>query len=277
LLALGAYDVYDYTMNNPAFCRSCHIMESAWTRWTTSAHRTVDCHACHQQRITESARQVIVFAFRRPERVGRHADVPAVRCQACHTSGDPRWAQVARTAGHVVHAERQQIQCVVCHSTGIHRIVRPTQVCVNCHQAQAAGARVVQIPAMAEFHCVNCHEFLRPDSPLRPTRLTCLGCHRALPPKRTVGWPPGAPHSGFACGQCHKPHEKAQPVVACATCHTAPRPALHQRPAHAAATCATCHVPHAFRVQSRQTCLSCHQDKAAHNAPTACSVCHVFR
>src|SRR3972149_2458248 len=74
----------------PPFAPPCHIMEAAWTRWSTSEHRKVDCHSCHEQSVAESARQVIVFAVRRPERVGRHAVVPGGRCRACHTSGDPR-------------------------------------------------------------------------------------------------------------------------------------------------------------------------------------------
>jgi len=276
-VAFAGYTTYDYTMNNPAFCRSCHIMEAAWTRWSTSEHRKVDCHSCHEQSVTESARQVIVFAVRRPERVGRHAVVPGERCRTCHTSGDPRWRQVAETAGHQVHAERRQIECVLCHSQAVHRIQPSTAVCAKCHQAQSIGARAIKIPQMAEFHCVDCHQFLRLNSPLRPTRQTCLGCHQALPPKKTVGFPPPVAHITLTCSTCHKPHEKAQPVVACTSCHAAARPALHQRPTHVASTCTTCHVPHAWKVQSRQSCLSCHQDKVTHNAPTTCNTCHGFK
>ncbi len=271
------YTTYDYTMNSPAFCRSCHLMEAAWTRWSTSEHRNVDCHSCHKQSITESARQVIVFALRRPERVGRHAEVPSTRCAACHESGNPQWRQVAETAGHLVHAQQQQIECVVCHSQSIHRIRPSTAICATCHQAQATGSRVIKIPQMAEFHCVDCHQFLRLNSPLRPTRETCLGCHQALPPKTTVGWPANAPHTSLPCGQCHKPHEQAKPIIACATCHGATRPALHQVATHAATTCVTCHRPHGWKVTTRQTCLTCHTDKETHNAPTVCQACHAFR
>lgn len=275
--AYAGYTAYDYTMNNPAFCRSCHIMEAAWTRWASSEHRAVDCHACHEQSITESARQVIVFAIRRPQRVGRHARVPAERCRTCHASGDPRWRQVAETAGHRVHAEQRHIECVVCHSQAVHRIRPVEDVCVRCHQAQTAGARAIKIAQMADFHCVDCHQFLRLDSPLRPTRLTCLGCHQALPPRKTVGFPPPVAHITLTCSTCHKPHERPQPVVGCSSCHAAARPALHRRPAHSATTCTTCHRPHAWRVEGRQACLGCHQDRTTHNAPLACASCHPFK
>lgn len=248
---LAGYTVYDYTMNNPAFCRSCHIMEAAWTRWSTSEHRKVDCHSCHEQSIAESARQVITFVVRRPERVGKHADVPSVRCAACHESGDPAWRQVAQTAGHQVHADRRGIQCVVCHSTAVHRIQPVADICANCHESQARGERAIKIAGMADFHCVDCHQFLRANSPLRPTRDTCLSCHQGLPTTKTVGWPAGAPHTGLACSTCHKPHEKAQPIVTCTSCHPAPNPAIHPKEVVTAggyATCATCHQPHRWKL-----------------------------
>src|SRR3989304_6008797 len=130
----------------------------------------------------------------------------------CHTSGDPRWRQVAETAGHQVHAERRQIECVLCHSQAVHHIQPSTAVCAKCHQAQSIGARAIKIPQMAEFHCVDCHQFLRLSSPLRPTRQTCLGCHQALPPKKTVGFPPPGAHTTLTCSTSHKPPEKAQPA-----------------------------------------------------------------
>ncbi len=250
VVAYGGFTVYDYTMNNPAFCRSCHIMETAWTRWSTSEHRKVDCHSCHEQSITESARQVITFAVRRPERVGKHAEVPADRCASCHASGNSVWRQIAATAGHQVHAIGKKIECVTCHSTSIHRLKPSTDICANCHEAQARGERAIKIAQMADFHCVDCHQFLRVNSPLRPTQETCLGCHAALPtPPRTVGWPEGRAHTTLACGTCHKPHEKAQPIVNCTSCHTAPKPEIHAPVMQAKTPCTTCHQPHYWKMQ----------------------------
>lgn len=254
VVAFGGYAVYDYAMNNPAFCRSCHTMEVAWTRWASSEHRKIDCHACHQQRVSESARQVVVFAVQQPERVGKHADVPAERCRECHTSGDEHWRQVAATAGHTVHAQVKRIECVTCHSTAIHRLVPSATVCANCHEAQTGGARAIKIPQMGDFHCVDCHQFLRENSPLRPTAETCLSCHQGLPVTTTVGWPQDRSHATLACGTCHKPHEKAKPIVTCTACHTAPNPAIHPKDTVAAGatsftTCTACHQPHRWKIQ----------------------------
>src|SRR3972149_5398684 len=139
----------------------------------------------------------------------------------CHTSGDPRGRQVAETAGHQVHAERRQIECVLCHSQAVHHIQPSTAVCAKCHQAQPIGARARKIPQMAEFHCVDCHQFLRLSSPLRPTRQTCLGCHQALPPKKTVGFPPPVAPITLTCSPCRKPQDKVAHTAptTCNTCH----------------------------------------------------------
>lgn len=242
----SAYQGYDYAMNDPAFCRNCHTMEEAWTRWQTSEHRNVTCHACHEASIVASAKQVVVFVLRQPQRVGKHAEVPREVCQRCHFSGDPRWRQVAATAGHRIHATDRGIQCVVCHAPAIHRFRPAVEICGTCHVAQTRGERAVAIQAMADLHCTQCHGFLRTDPSLAPARQTCLQCHSALPGPM-ASWPPGAPHQ-FACGQCHRPHERAQPVVACRTCHEQPRPDVHPASTLAGTACTVCHVPHRWRV-----------------------------
>jgi hypothetical protein len=38
----------------------------------------------------------------------------------------------------------------------------------------------------------------------------------------------------------------------------------------------TCHVPHTWKVTTRETCLACHDDKKEHHAPTFCGDCHQF-
>lgn len=242
----SAYRGYNYVMNNPAFCRSCHTMEDAWTQWQTSEHRNVNCHACHEASIVASAKQVVTFVVRQPHRVGTHAVVPREVCARCHASGSPRWSQVAETAGHRVHAEQRQIQCVVCHAPSIHRFRPVTEICGTCHVAQTRGERVVKIRAMADQHCTECHAFLRVDSPLRPGRQTCLECHQLIPSQRG-SWPADAPMQ-FPCSQCHKPHERSQPVITCRTCHERPQPQMHPETVLKTTACTACHVPHRWKV-----------------------------
>jgi nitrate/TMAO reductase-like tetraheme cytochrome c subunit len=238
----SAWRGYDYTKNDPTFCRSCHTMEEAWTRWETSEHRKVNCKSCHEASVIESARQVVTFVVRQPHQVGRHAVVPKQVCDQCHESGDPRWRQVEATAGHKIHAAQRHIECVVCHAPSIHRFKPPTEVCATCHVAQTTGERVVRIRAMADQHCTACHEFLRTDSPLRPDRRTCLECHRLTPGGASL-FPANAPMQ-FACSQCHQPHERRQSVLTCRVCHEKPRADIHPEPVLQSTACTVCHVPH---------------------------------
>jgi hypothetical protein len=86
------------------------------------------------------------------------------------------------------------------------------------------------------------------------------------------------------CNECHKPHDSAQPVVDCLTCHTEARTAgLHAVPAHVAGTgegsvaCAACHTPHEWTIQSRDTCATCHAAKVKVHFPgKLCTQCHDF-
>ncbi|MDP2660917.1 MAG: hypothetical protein Q8R28_09335, partial [Dehalococcoidia bacterium] len=136
---------------------------------------------------------------------------------------------------------------------------------------------------MGETHCLDCHQFLRPSTSLSivkqvnlfPKRVACLACHMSQPQTK-VTWPADAPMQ-FECGQCHKPHLSATPVVDCLSCHQGVRDlGLHAKTSHSQTTCQACHKPHEWKVQSRDNCLACHGDKVAHNAPTLCANCHDF-
>lgn len=270
IVLFGSYQFfrfYNYTQEDPAFCRSCHLMEKAWDRWETSKHKNVTCHSCHQQSVFESARMVGGFALGRYERVVTHAAVKDELCQKCHESEDPKWLQIAATAGHRVHAEEQNLACTKCHSTTVHRFAAPAPICQTCH-----AQKEVVTSGMATFHCTSCHSFLATDQPLLPGRKNCLDCHEALV-KETISWPADAPMQ-LPCGTCHKPHEIEQPTVACRNCHTGE--GLHQQTTHRSSVCQTCHEPHQWKVTSRQTCLACHTDRVEHQAGALCSACHNF-
>ena len=126
---------------------------------------------------------------------------------------------------------------------------------------------------MAQRYCLDCHQYLREGSPLRPTRSTCLDCHQKQAQTR-VHWPENAPML-FQCQQCHQPHQQKEPEVNCLACHSQIRSTgLHQAQPHQATACTTCHQPHQWKVEARDTCLSCHQDRKTHNQGTLCFDCH---
>ena len=112
----------------------------------------------------------------------------------------------------------------------------------------------------AELNCNECHWRGR------GMEKDCATCH-ARPAKAPMAFP---------CGQCHLKEQSVKPILACATCH-AKRSELHLRPVHLSVKCTTCHVPHQWGVAQRESCLSCHQDKTAHNPQGACQTCHAFR
>jgi len=266
---LVGFRTYDYVENDPRFCLSCHLMESAYGRWQTSVHAKVGCHACHQQSTAAKLDQLWKYATLRPTRVSKHAEVDYTRCAACHLSRDPRWKQIADTAGHRVHFERLGLQCVGCHSKGVHVFVRPTDSCQGCHTQQVTGAG-----KMAAFHCTTCHDFLARDHELgAPTRAECLTCHATMQ-VRTERFDPKAPMQ-FPCQQCHEPHGRTRPTMdGCRTCHHVADFGLHAVPFHQ--DCQSCHEPHLWRTEARATCERCHTDRAAHHPDAPCASCHGF-
>lgn len=269
-LSFGIYhgaQFYTYMQDDPDFCRSCHIMESAWDRWSTSEHRDVNCHSCHKQSQFASAMLVVDFIFGDFERVESHAVVSDEACEECHWSGNAEWLQVAATAGHRVHAEEQNIACVKCHAVTVHRFEPPGPICNVCHEDKH-----IEITGMASMHCTSCHPYLAEQEQLLPQRKDCLACHQAMT-ELGVTWPTDAPMQ-YPCGDCHQPHLQAEPIVVCLSCHSVE--GLHLAVAHGASSCQTCHKPHEWQITQRETCLTCHPGRAEHNADFLCSSCHGF-
>ncbi len=274
VVSIGAFQgskFYDYSQNDPSFCRSCHTMEKAWERWNTSEHSKVNCHSCHISNPMADLQQVYVYALSKPDKVENHAKVSDAACASCHESGDPTWRQVESTAGHKIHNDEAGIACTKCHSVTLHRFKPPKELCKACHEEKK-----MLVSQMADRYCLDCHNFLREDSPLRPTRETCLDCHQKLPQTR-VTWPSDAPMK-FACSDCHKPHESAKPTGNCTSCHNnVKNQGLHQRTTHTVTPCQTCHKPHEWKITTRDACESCHSNKRAHNPGIVCKSCHDFK
>ena len=148
--------------------------------------------------------------------------------------------------------------------------------CNACHDfLEQKGGSLVQVaptPAFAhpwklagkhaELRCSACHT----GGPAKPA--TCRGCH-GIPAS-------GAPMAGMACNECHQKEQRKLPLVRCATCH-ARLAGLHALDAHQQSECTACHAPHTWLPQGRDRCLTCHTDKAQHNAGQPCAACHDFR
>lgn len=197
LMVIGFYKGYDYVENNPRFCQSCHIMEEPFQKWRTGPHHLVNCHNCHKQTKWDSLKQVWMYVTQRPDKVVHHPELDHKVCAQCHLSQDVQWKLIAETAGHKIHSEKLGIECLDCHQKGIHEIVRPVDVCKNCHADKIGGGR-----KMAFVHCLQCHNFLAKDRGLMPTASVCKNCHDKIQTEKPH---PPLP-AGAECIACHKPH-----------------------------------------------------------------------
>jgi c(7)-type cytochrome triheme protein len=169
--------------------------------------------------------------------------------------------------------------CFRCHD-GKHvskdgRVIRND--CAACHdflerrkgggfaltEATAAFAHPWKLGGKhAEVLCGTCHT----GGPMKPA--TCRGCHAIADS--------GAPMAGMQCKECHLKEQQLKPLASCATCHPAVA-GLHKKQPHKAAGCVACHAPHAWSIDGRDRCLSCHGEKAQHNPGPACGECHDFK
>jgi hypothetical protein len=274
---------WDYTQNDPNFCTSCHLMDSAYDRWQESGHKDVNCHTCHPGDIASNLHQLWVTVTQAPRSVVKHAEVPAKICASCHLSGDPTWEQVADTAGHALHYGQEKIECVECHAPKVHDFKPTDEMCMKCHEGQVVG-----LAPMEKLHCTSCHDYLgKVEDGLAPNADTCARCHTSKEGDDPVlldrTW-----HRDFECATCHPVHDpvrlaamsngptKDGIAVTCTTCHDE---RVNQqldpaREAHDA--CTDCHAPHGDQdVEPR--CRACHEpvaEKLPAREHHACADCH---
>src|SRR6185437_15263218 len=96
---------YNYLMHNNDFCQSCHIMDTAWNRFQVSAHKNLQCHACHRQPLYVSSVELYYWVTQRLMAVPAHDKVPNAVCDECHKrlETDSSRTNVMLTAGHALH------------------------------------------------------------------------------------------------------------------------------------------------------------------------------
>jgi hypothetical protein len=169
--------------------------------------------------------------------------------------------------------------------------------CFRCHD----GNHVSRDGKIIRKDCQLCHTIIAQETTVpKPTEvaaaetfdhpwpllgkhkdLSCNQCHwrgRGLVAECTTCHvrPKDAPMASLPCSGCHLKQQQIKPVTACASCHPK-RSELHLKPTHAATECVTCHVPHKWKVDTRDVCYGCHADKSDHNPRGVCKDCHLFR
>ena len=272
---------WNYMQHDNAFCTGCHIMKGPFQRFTGSKHDSLSCHACHQQSIFASTRQLYLWVADRPEKIQMHSKVPTRVCAGCHVQGDrekDKWKRIATTAGHRVHLESdssalRNVQCTTCHGLEVHRFVPVDSTCgqSGCHIG--TEIRLGKMAGQTGFHCIACHQFTA-DVPLlatsdsaagtlRPGAHECLGCHEMR--AKLADFDPARDPHRETCGMCHNPHAQTRPADALKSCASAGCHAdwrnepFHTGKPHAgvAQQCTLCHQPHGAKVDASD-CAGCH-------------------
>ena len=272
---------YNYMMHENDFCSSCHVMSSAFGRFQTSEHSKLECHACHQQSIFASAKELYYWVMERPEKIPAHSPVPNRICGECHITQrrDSVWQFISATAGHQLHMKSdssalRDLMCVSCHGKEVHAFA---PVDLSCKQSGCHDDVRVRLGRMADqtsLHCATCHEFTRPvaeSAPLDsgrqglvPLKAQCFTCHEMREKLAERGLDRD-PHDA-RCGDCHNPHDQTTAVGAVKSCQSAgchasadTLTAFHRGlGSHALDDCVACHVAHSWKVESTD-CLSCHR------------------
>ena len=267
-LAIPVVYVYDYTQNNPKFCTTCHLMNSAYETWDQSAMHDLNCHECHESDMVESLGHVVEVLTKNPQQVTKITEVDNELCEHCHVSNDPQWLQVVNTEGHKVHFfdKPQPPYCIDCHGLRLHVFEPPEEICKECHEKSLT----MGTPTM-EIHCIVCHEFT--TALLLPEREDCVNCHDFA---RLQTIMEESYHKNtqvdIDCRSCHNPHiENA--YIDCTNCHDQSGYGLHDKTVHS--DCKICHAPHRD-TDMRDNCLTCHRDRETHYYPVNCDNCHSF-
>ncbi len=284
-VALGAAGFgtfsWNYMQHDNGFCTGCHVMGPAYARFTESEHKTLSCHACHQQSIAASMRQLYLWVAERPAEIGPHAKVATAVCAQCHITDQKEvWQRIATTAGHRTHLESDSsaltgVQCVTCHGVEVHHFAPLDRTCAQagCHDMNTIA--LGKMRGQTALHCTSCHRFTA-DVPalatrdsaagtLVPSERQCFSCHQMRDRLAGMNMDPSRdPHRG-SCGMCHNPHRQEQPTAARATCTNAGchadwrKEPFHVGPGHrrVGERCTTCHLPHQARVDASD-CAGCH-------------------
>jgi hypothetical protein len=280
---------YNYVMHENDFCQSCHVMDTAWNRFQVSAHKDLQCHACHRQPMYVSTKELFWWVLERRMAVPPHDKVPTAVCSECHMrkGTDSTRTLVTLTAGHAVHlqsdsASLKNVQCVTCHGHDFH-VFKPTNA--SCTSSGCHATTRVNLGTMSSRgfpHCTACHDFrtrvkagvtvAQARLGLVPNSLNCLKCHQMTQEIKRFDLA-ADPHKGN-CGMCHDAHKQTEPKDAFKTCASAgchanadTLTAFHRGLGkHAIDQCGACHQAHSWKVRGTN-CIACHptinQDRPA--------------
>jgi nitrate/TMAO reductase-like tetraheme cytochrome c subunit len=212
----------EYT-SRPAFCPTCHYMETFYQSWRTSAHNKVDCVECHfEPGISGTIRgklnglvQIVSYVSQSYKKRTPWAEIPDNTCarSGCHetqTLKDSTYNFKGVQFSHKNHLEDlrrgKKLKCTSCHS----QIVQGTHIevtantCYTCHfkKSDDPGHELDKLS-----DCKTCHQwenkskqemagFRYDHTTVVSNKMACMDCHsNTISGNGTVG--------KERCYQCH--------------------------------------------------------------------------
>jgi nitrate/TMAO reductase-like tetraheme cytochrome c subunit len=218
LLAASA----EYT-SRPAFCPTCHYMESFYQSWRTSSHNKVDCVECHfEPGISGTIRgklnglvQIVNYVSLSYKKRKPWAEIPDNTCarSGCHEMQnikDSTYNFKGVEFSHKNHLNEQKRG--------------KTLKCTSCHSQVVQGTHI----EVTEATCFNCH-FKKSDDPEHKydKLADCKTCHNLESKPKTVLANLRYDHTNvvankFNCGDCHSQVVRGKGEVGkerCYQCH----------------------------------------------------------
>ncbi len=161
--------------SRPAFCPTCHYMETFYQSWRTSAHNKVDCVECHfEPGISGTVRgklnglvQIVNYLSLSYKKRKPWADIPDNTCarSGCHEKQalqDTTYGFKGIAFNHKHHLQElrrgKTLKCISCHSQivqGTHMEVTPS-TCFNCHFKKSDDPEH-KYDKLTE--CTKCHDW----------------------------------------------------------------------------------------------------------------------
>jgi nitrate/TMAO reductase-like tetraheme cytochrome c subunit len=256
-------------MDDQSYCTSCKAMQPAAKTLAQSAHKGIDCNACHMPAGTVAsarwklgeAKNIWADYLGMPTSNQMGSAPSDANCESCHPVSDiPNESGTVRM-NHELHLKLRNLDCIDCHDTVSHKL--PGQqsgvsmiTCSMCHRSEGT----------APSDCGFCHT-VPPKSDHAPNFMKDHGKEALANPDE--------------CLRCHHDKQKF-----CDACHDYPPPSHYsgqwrythgKSAAKDPANCEACH--------DESYCAQCHQvnhpehwldshGPIAAKGPSACLVCH---
>jgi hypothetical protein len=254
-ILLGGVGYFEF-MPPTCTCASCHEIVPSERHWLMSAHRTVDCHACHGSSmgsLGDNAKRV----WRHITQT-RHDDIRlsekqiidmTAACGKCHAKEYADW----KASGH------GKDYGAFFTNTVHNAAYKPADDCLRCHgmffkgecndlleEVYTTGKTSERAPAYGTMW-----RFREPERAATPA-IPCLACHEVHAANVTTNafyWRGSRQHLAVndRCVQCHSPDASGKPGTADDKTVTG---------VHAGYGCTVCHKGHSL--DARSSCHDCH-------------------